>query len=114
MNLTSGIFTTPNEGIYSFVFMAKANGGGSNAAGINYTGIGSVNLNLNGVKIGVASSSIQHAKNGYLTISLQATLKLVVGDKVHLTLGGFSQLLYDDLTFNTHFSGSLLEENLNL
>jgi len=94
--------------------MAKANGGGSNAAGINYTGIGSVNLNLNGVKIGVASSSIQHAKNGYLTISLQATLKLVVGDKVHLTLGGFSQLLYDDVTFNTHFSGSLLEENLNL
>jgi len=79
--------------------------------GIPSTGFAATHLTLNDDRIAVASSRVSNATDGYLTISLHSTLNLKEGDKIILT-NYPSSVLHDDHTFNTHFSGSLLEENL--
>ena len=114
MNLSSGVFTVPKAGIYEFSFIGKGIGSETDT-NFRHAGHAAVYLNLNDVCIGVASSVIYDAARAYLTISLHATLNLKVGDRISLSLDSeFSNKLHDDTTYNTQFSGSLLEENLLL
>ena len=108
MNLRSGVFTAPKAGIYEFSFVGWGVGIDK---GIPSTGFAATHLTLNDDRIAVASSRVSNATDGYLTITLHSTLNLKEGDKIILTTYP-SSVLHDDHTFNTNFSGSLLEENL--
>lgn len=102
MNMASGTFTAPVNGIYRFDFSGIKNEKGSIF----------IDQKVNGNFIGAANSGVLD-NDKQVPVSLQTTLRLRAGDRVQLNSsyhnGG---MLYSDL-YRTHFTGSLLEEDLS-
>lgn len=102
MNLASGIFTVPMDGIYHFQF--------SGMKPFN-TEFFYVFLQVNGNFIGGAGTSNDVNTGTYESYSLTASLKLKTGDRVGLRNVAGSEV-YDNDNFKTHFTGWLVEEDL--
>ena len=105
MNLKTGTFQAPLNGIYYFSFR------GFNGASTSlFSGNNQVFLRLNGkiVATGVTSSF------GGFTFSLECTLKLKKGDRVDVKKGKAGTLMDNSNEYLTHFSGHLLEEDLTM
>ena len=112
MNLTSGTFTAPRDGIYSFAFTGFANLPASSSRVFLRV---QMYWNGNGVGVGYADETGSTTANQYETFSFQSTFNLQKGDDIwlaidadmstgaHLFGGGY-----------THFSGYLLEEKIVL
>jgi hypothetical protein len=94
MNLSSGIFTVPRSGIYSFTYLGSLSSGSPDIA-----------LCVNNVRIGEADAP---------ALSVQSTLQLNAGDEVTMQLFAGSGLLgsSSDARYH-HFSGWLLEEDFS-
>jgi len=105
MNLASGVFTAPKAGTYAFFFKGKGSGVKS-----GYAGWGVVNLEKNGVFIAQGYSRINGATGGFSTHSVHATLKLNKGDTI--TIRHVEGTIFSDGSFDVHYTGSLLEEEL--
>ncbi|XP_046456949.1 uncharacterized protein LOC124204010 isoform X3 [Daphnia pulex] len=111
MDLTSGIFTAPRPGMYSFSFAGVAHLTSSSFAWF-YS-----DLFLNGNRIG---SSHVEERNGpvdqWSPMTLQSTLNLKKGDRVwvQFTYSGsyLSSYLSDSSSHFTHFTGFMLEEEI--
>ena len=107
MNLTTGVFTTPNRGIYHFPFI------GLKHWNVEITG---VLLRLNENKIIAASYSVSKAAINRLIV--EATLKLEIGDRIHVYKNFSGPLLEGEDNYKgsryTQFTGRLLEEDLDL
>ena len=99
MNLATGIFTAPRDGVYHFQFSGVAD---------IYVDI---NLRLNGANIGVAYADVGNS-GGVVTASLQSTLQLKSGDRVDIYL--VAGTLFDNSNRFSHFTGWLDEEDLQL
>jgi len=102
MNISSGIFTVPRDGIYFFSFNGLKS---ANAIPIY------LNLMVNGY---IAGSSFTGATEDYFTVSLSSTLHLTNGDRVYLKLDDVG-ILDESASAGpfTHFSGILLQEDLS-
>jgi len=106
MNLTSGVFTTPKAGTYEFFF--KGDGFGTSSS---YAGFGSVFLQRNGIEIAQGFSRINGATSGHSALSVHGTLKLNKGDTITIYHDA-GTIFSDDIHFDIHYTGSLLEEDL--
>ena len=100
MDLQSGIFKVPVTGIYHFEFSGVKEYGASHLY---------VHLQVDGVNIGWGFTK---GGDPYDTISLSASLRLKRGSKVNLFTEG-SVLVDDPDNRSTHFTGWLVEEDLN-
>ena len=103
INLETGVFTAPKEGVYQFHF-----------SGISFIrNHFQITLRLNGVRVGytIADSraSGPMAYTEYNTGTLHSLLKLKKGDQVDLWL--HMGALYEDANHFTHFVGWLDEEH---
>ncbi len=100
MNIRTGYFTVPVNGIYHFEF--------SSVKDYGYSGQTAVNLKVNGDIVG---ASYVFLGNGHLPFSsLSASLALKAGDKVWLEKSG-GAVLTDGYYRVTHFTGWLVEGN---
>lgn len=105
INLATGTFTAPVDGTYHFTFS-----GVKDPSSPNPLIVALRKGSLESLTVGKAYTD---GLNNQLSLSLQATVKLVKDDKIRLVLENGT--LYD--TFDNHFShftGSLLEEDLNV
>ena len=103
MNLSTGVFTVPTSGIYQFSFSMTKDGFVTREL--------FVHLRVNGVKIGLSLSSF-----GFYAglASFQSIIPLKKGDQIDLYKS--QGKLNGEFSMTppcNHFSGVLLEENLN-
>ena len=110
MSPSSGIFTAPRNGIYSFHFSCITD----HPTTSTYIDV-FISLMLNGVIIGSSEAESNYERPLY-TQSLHSTLELKMGDQVWITIkasnGGLG-ILYEDVDYHfTHFTGYLLQENV--
>jgi len=112
MNIGSGVFTVPKAGIYAFNFK----GSGQGSLNGNNQGYAQVSLQRNGANAAVGDTHVDTNSSGVLvpstvvTVSIHATLKLSKGDQITIVFGKGG--VYDNPNYATHFTGSLLEEEL--
>ena len=102
MNINTGVFTAPRSGTYffSFAFMKD-----------EQTKYIYIYIRKNGANIGAANT---HAlPNTKLQSNLPVMLKLKSGDKVDL-IGTRGGNIYDDASHYTHFTGWLIEEDIEI
>ena len=106
MNLERGVFVAPVPGIYHFQFKGENKPSWTSSDNLD------INLRLNERFIGNAFMPADTWKS--MTSSVHATLKLQRGDRVdvHKKFGG--TLVDDEATPDTHFTGTLLEEDLTI
>ena len=103
MNLKSGVFVAPKTGTYAFQFSILKNGYNLNSLDIF--------LRLNGTRIGYSAVSVTLM---VVPTTMQSTLKLKRGDRIDLQKGkngGLSEALHG---YCHHFTGWLLEEDLEI
>lgn len=107
MDASSGIFTAPRNGIYSFQLTGVELGPSAS----NYNQL-RVALMLNGSQVGL--SGTDQTGGPLQTYSLHSTLDLKAGDQLWISINAVSggARLYDDSNHYTHFSGHLLQEHL--
>lgn len=100
MNRSSGIFTTPISGIYSFNFNTV---GAANSKSLT------ISLILNDNVIASAYAGMSTVP---LSASLSTSLNLTPGDQVWLRLSGTGSIYDAYGIFYTQFSGHLLDQTL--
>jgi hypothetical protein len=111
MDLTTGIFTAPRNGIYFFSFSGLADFPTASSE----VGLGVI-LYLNGERIGagyVEESNTVANQNSPLTV--QSTLNLKSGDQVWMEIDVIStetSLNDNSYNHNNHFTGFMLEEEI--
>ena len=103
MNLTTGVFTAPKNGVYHFYFSGFANRPQNNVVEIF--------LRLNGNHVAMALGDGRNSGD-FDTAFLHSTLKMKQEDQVDLYLYGGS--LRDQAELLSHFAGWLDEEELQL
>ena len=103
MNLKSGVFTAPRSGTYSFSFSILKNG--------YIFSFLDVSLRVNGIRIGNFFAGVGLVA---LPIVQQSTLKLKKGDSIDLQKGKSGGLSDCPMGYCHHFSGWMLEEDLEL
>ncbi len=101
MNLSSGIFTVPKNGVYYFSFAGMKDSSDKDVV---------VYLRKNGVNIAKGQSSII---TGFSMLSFASTLYLKVGESVDVykTTGNLTDTAEEMFT---HFTGWIIEEDLNM
>jgi len=114
MNMTSGVFTAPKAGTYTFSFKTLAYYGRHEIDSQNdYSGMGWLYLQRNGVDVAVGHSYIGGPDPTYstkATLTVHGTLKLNQGDTVNIRF--YAGGTFSNKDSNTLFTGSLLEEDL--
>jgi C1q domain len=98
MNITSGIFTAPKSGIYSFSFTGLKDWQANPLSVLLYH-------NTNWITTAYGAGAA-----GYLTADLSSILSLKFGDQIRLVLG-YGQLFDGDAHY-TNFIGMLLQEEM--
>ena len=100
MNLATGIFTAPQDGVYRFAFSGMKDRSGNTLY---------VQLRLKG---NVISTAYGPYDSNAVSSSIQSTLQLEKGDQVDLWLEDGT--LYDTAWHYTSFSGWLVEEDIEI
>ena len=102
MNLTTGIFTVPVDGIYHFEYSGMKDSSANKLI---------IQLQINGTAVGRAETNPFATGSGD-SLSLTVSLRLKKYDRVNL----FNEygVLYDYETFHTQFTGWLVEEDLSI
>jgi len=99
MNLASGVFTAPVNGIYHFDFSAIKDGSSDYMV---------IDLQVNDIGYGRAHTAAGKSNS---VASLTASLRLKVGDRVVLNnLSGGK--MFENQFHHTHFAGWLVDEEL--
>ena len=107
MDLKSGKFTTPQDGIYAFSFTGFARfPASSSTVSLN------VWLLLNGTLMGQGHSDEGGTAGEFEQFSFQSTLNLKAGDQIWLEIYSMSTGAYLWGDYFTQFSGYILEENI--
>jgi len=100
MNLASGIFTVPVNGIYHFEFTGIRNSAADYVA---------VQFQVNGIFLAGIFDRSSTSTDLFDTVSLTASLRLKANDRINLYLKDGS--IYDDAGYATQFAGWLVEED---
>jgi len=100
MDLESGKFTAPKNGVYVFTF---------NGVKVLKAGKTGIFLQRNGKENIARGYGTKTDSEGFYTIVLQCIVQLRQGDHVNLVLE--SGAIHDDWMHYSHFTGSLVEED---